>query len=316
MAATAPTQGRATVFETMNVHTAANRQSPSFFQIAPNQQVDVIAHERAARVPLQPPEFEDAIVLTETLRKARRAERASHASEAPPPPPPAPRVPDNWMALSGHPGGIVPPPSAVAPKTAPATAAAAPEDEWTLIRAAGGRAGWVLSRMLLMAIPDDVAQYAERARITAYFQIGSSHSHGESKPVWLWAALAEAGAPYDFDSLRIFAWNFRRHRYETSFIERGLRGHLPIRLFAGAGGDAARFQVVVEEKTGVVERSYTLQNFRARVTARPPAALPPSWLPAETSVGTRPARPAPPAPVGFKDRVRSGFKGMLGAFRR
>ena len=35
-------------------------------------------------------------------------------------------------------------------------------EDWNLIRTKDGKAGWVLSRMLVMAIPDEVAQYSGR----------------------------------------------------------------------------------------------------------------------------------------------------------
>ena len=42
-------------------------------------------------------------------------------------------------------------------------------EDWNLVRTKDGKAGWVLSRMLVMAIPDEVAQYSEGARITSLF---------------------------------------------------------------------------------------------------------------------------------------------------
>jgi len=312
-AATAPSQGRATVFETMNVHTSANRQSPSFFQVTQQAQVDVIAHERAPRVPFEAPEFNDSAAVAAELRKGRRVERAQAGGERPAPPPP-PAVPDNWLELSGHPDGVAPAKSK--PAAPGGTVGGTPTDDWTLIRAADGRAGWVLGRMLLMSIPDEVAQLAERARIMAYFQIGTNSSHGMSKPVWLWATLADRNVDYDLDSLRIFVWNFRRHRYETSFIERNLRGYLPIRLHGGPNGEVSSFHVVVEEKNGpVVERTYTLQGYRARVSARKAAELPPTWLPASSGGDARRARAVQPdKSVG--ERVKGALKGLKGVFKR
>ena len=63
-----------------------------------------------------------------------------------------------------------------------------------------------------MAIPDDVAQYAEGRRITSYFPLGETKDGNTVKKSWLWTTVEHGLAPYDFDSLRVFIWNSRRHR--------------------------------------------------------------------------------------------------------
>ena len=45
-------------------------------------------------------------------------------------------------------------------------------DGWSLVRTPRDRPGWVLTRLLSMAIPDEVAQYAEGKRIVSYFPLG------------------------------------------------------------------------------------------------------------------------------------------------
>ncbi len=312
----APSQGKATVFDPLNVHTVANRQSPSFFQVTPGMHIDVIAHERSPRVPFQSHEFVKAPLKPEPPRKPKKM---SEAKIPPPPAGPAPALPENWLELSGR-GGDPEPDSGVLAeaqtKEAEEKKPVHPMDEWALIRTQDGRAGWVLSRNLLMSIPDEVAQYAERARIAAYFQLGSVSDQGKERPVWLWAALSERGAAHDFDSLRIFTWSVKRHRYETSFIERGVKGHLPITLDKGAGGAVNGFKVVVEEKTGaVVERDYSLQGYRARITGRKECALPPGWLP-EKKEEQAPAEVKEAPALSWKDRAKGWMEAVKAKIKR
>jgi hypothetical protein len=81
-----------------------------------------------------------------------------------------------------------------------------------------------------MAIPDEVAQYAEGHRITSYFALGDVQDGNEKKHNWLWTTVADSQAGYDFDSFRVFIWSLRRHRYETAYVERRLKGYLPVQV--------------------------------------------------------------------------------------
>ena len=38
------------------------------------------------------------------------------------------------------------------------------------------------------------------------------------------------GLPYDFDQVRIFTWNVKKHRYETAYRQRNLEGYLPVKI--------------------------------------------------------------------------------------
>ena len=83
--------------------------------------------------------------------------------------------------------------------------------------------------MVSMAIPDDVAQYAEGARITSYFSLGDvTDQEGKPKHHWLWTTLSSPLESYQFDGFRVFIFNTRRNRYETAYRERDLMGYYPV----------------------------------------------------------------------------------------
>src|SRR5690242_9963049 len=90
-----PSQGAASTYDTLNIHTEPSRFSPSFVQVKAGEKMDVIGHEVAPRKapprkPLVPP-----------APKRVAIKKPAKAPKIPPPPPPAPPgPPDDWLALS------------------------------------------------------------------------------------------------------------------------------------------------------------------------------------------------------------------------
>jgi hypothetical protein len=99
-----------------------------------------------------------------------------------------------------------------------------------------------------MAIPDEVAQYAGGARITSYFDLGEVKDEEKgTKHNWLWTTASEQ-ITYDFDAWRVFLWNRRRHRYETSYRQRKIEGYYPVRVDPPDPGMFGRtFHLITED---------------------------------------------------------------------
>ncbi len=104
-------------------------------------------------------------------------------------------------------------------------------EDWWLVRDQQKRVGWVYSRTLYLSVPDEIAQYAEGQRIVAAFPLDEVQD-GEKKVGEYLVLLTEPkdGLPYDFNQVRVFTWNVRKHRYETAYRERNLFGSLPVTL--------------------------------------------------------------------------------------
>jgi hypothetical protein len=229
-AAKLPSQGDATVLDTLNVHTQPERNSPSFQQIREGEHVAVVGHRLTVRTP----------------------------AELPP-------------------------------------------DDWSMVRLSQSEAGWVLTRMLYMTMPDEVAQYAEGHRITSYFSLGEIKDGEQVKRNWLWTTITTGREPYEFDSFRVFVWSLRRHRYETAYIERNLKGYYPVTVDR-PGGAPPRFSLIIEDKEGTrLLRTYTFQGYHVRLVSKVPWNPPaPPAKPAAAAPG-----PQPPSPSWFA-RVRAG----------
>jgi len=306
-----PSQGQATTFGELNIHSLPARAAPSFLQIKEGEKVDVLAHVNVPRAePVRKP------LIPPAEKKAKAASRKTSKKEPKIPPLPMPKPPpppENWVELS---------------KTDLEEAAEAPEpgppekpvptEDWSLVRASSGPAGWVLTRLLTMAIPDEVAQYAEGRRIVSYFSLGAVDDGGEKKNTWLWTTMGGKGQAYDFDSFRVFVWGLRKHRYETAYIERNLKGYSPVLLHdvEYATGKQPGFSICVEKKDGPrMRREYAVMGNMVRLAGDRPCDVPPS--PMTTLTATPPvtsAAPDSPGPAraSLAERIKRRVKGWFG----
>lgn len=289
-----PSQGIATTFGTLNVHTEPSRQSPSFVQMKEHEKVDVIAHKVTER--------SAALEKRELIPPKPKVEKKTKekASKIPAPPvPAAPGPPPGWLELSqqGEPK----------PDAGDQATPRGPVDDWTLIRAENGQSGWVLTGGLYLAIPDEVAQYAEGHRITSYFSIGKVQDGAVQKDIWLWTTAEVLGEDHDFDGYRVFTWSLRHHRYETAYIQRRERGFFPVIARAG------EFSVCLEGDDGSrIRKHYVLQDTSVR-----PAGVTPCQKTAEQEVAPQElvsggTAGEPAQKKSFIQRIKDKVKGILG----
>ncbi len=177
-----------------------------------------------------------------------------------------------------------------APKAAPeGTPAAKPMEDWWLIRDSQGHTGWVLSRLVDVDVPLEIAQYAEGQRIVAYFVLDQVSDGDKKVPQYL-VLLTEPkdGMPFDFNQFRVFTWNVRRHRYETAYRERKINGMLPVTVGHEDFDKEGNLPVFVisgtDDNGNPVKRKYKLNTPMVRRVLEP---------------GEQ-----PPAPVAAKPRRR------------
>ncbi len=122
-----------------------------------------------------------------------------------------------------------------------------------------------------MSIPDEVAQYAEGHRVTAYLPLGDvqDKTTDETKNNWLWTTASAGLRPYDFDSFRVFVWSSKRHHYETAYIERNVKGYYPVETVTLPGQEEKAFSVVLEDKDGkLYKRTYAFNGYHMRMISK------------------------------------------------
>lgn len=290
-----PSQGVATTFSDLNVHMEPSRQSPSFVQMKEHEKVDVIAHRVTPRT-TEAPRHELVPPKPKPQKKAKKEEKSAKLQLTVPAPP---EPPSDWVELSQSPDLPTVPEK-------PENAEPVKTDDWTLIRTADGQSGWVLTSALYLAIPDEVAQYAEGHRITSYFSVGKIRDGDQLKDIWLWTTSEGLGEDHDFDGYRVFTWSLRHHRYETAYIQRRERGFFPVLAKTG------EFSVCLEMPGGSrVRKQYVMMGNAVR-----PAGEKPCDKTSEQEVESPPpaaveAAKGPEAKKGLLGRVEEKAKGLL-----
>ena len=270
-----PSEGSATVFEALNIHIDPGRRSPAFAQIPEGASVTILRHQLEPKTsgPERPPSL-----ITErpqTPSRKQHKEGVTKTNKYLPPMPAPPKPPENWQELSSE---RIPGAQSAAEIRANKEAQEAAKkrtppkpvamEDWSLVRTKDDQFGWVLSRNLVMSIPDEVAQYAEGKRITSYFDLGAVNDDQKGiRHNWLWTTLSGLES-YDFDGWRVFLWNRRRHRYETSYRQRDLEGYFPVHVDPpDANAFGRTFELITRDDDGKFRRrSYLFDGTRVHLT--------------------------------------------------
>jgi hypothetical protein len=151
------------------------------------------------------------------------------------------------------------------------------EDYW-LIRDSTGRVGWIRARTLDEDVPDAIAGLAEGQKIVGAYVLRKvldpdANVPGNEVAEYV-AVLApyKDGLPYDFDQVRVYTWNVKKHRYETAYRDRNLAGYLPVTVTEEDAKDQAPTfsyrvatgdQAVLDPQTGTVKPGETAtESFR------------------------------------------------------
>jgi SH3-like domain-containing protein len=109
-------------------------------------------------------------------------------------------------------------------------------EDWWLVRDNRGQVGWMLSRRLDVDVPDEIAGYSEGQKIVGAYVLTKVYDSESSLPDKLvpeYVSVTNAykdGLPYDFDQVRVFTWNTKKHRYETAYRQRNVEGYLPVKV--------------------------------------------------------------------------------------
>lgn len=161
------------------------------------------------------------------LRRATLPKPLPPGQKAPKPAaPPADAKAGPAGAKDAAPQAEVPPPPAM--------------EDWWLVRDSKGDTGWLYSRMMDVDVPDAITRYSEGQRMVGAYiltTVNDPEAPQDDKNIPIYVTVFspyKAGLPYDFDQVRVFTWNIKKHRYETGFRERNIEGYLPVEIKTAA----------------------------------------------------------------------------------
>ena len=127
----------------------------------------------------------------------------------------------------------------VGPAPPPPAPAEPVMEDWWLVRDSKGDTGWLYSRMMDVDAPDAITRYSEGQRIVGAYvltTVNDPDAPQDEKNIPEYVTVMspyKAGLTYDFDQVRVFSWNVKKHRYETASRDKNIEGYLPVEIKMG-----------------------------------------------------------------------------------
>jgi uncharacterized protein YgiM (DUF1202 family) len=264
---TTPVQGHGVTRVELNMHVTPGRETDTLYLLAESSKVEMLKRATTGRATPEEIAAKKAAALAkatgENTGQSSAKKSSKSASKTAKPSAPA----QNAAPAQAPAPAKVAAPAASAQATQPANQGEEPKpkpmDDWWLVRDAQGRVGWVLAHMVDLDIPLDVMQYAEGQRIQAAFVLNTVQDGDRNVPQYL-VLLNENhdGIPYDFNQVRVFTWNLKKHRYETGYREHFIIGYFPAKVSNadfGKEGTMPVFTIRKQNDDGTIsERKYRL----------------------------------------------------------
>jgi len=273
-----PVQGHGVTRAELNMHASPGRETDTLYQLAEGSKVEVLKRSTTLRATPEEIAAHKSAELTRMTGEQNKATAKAVAKKpvkpvTAPPTSAKPATPAATKAGESKPaepakatGNINP---AAAKPNENSEDKPHPMDDWWMVRDAQGHVGWVLARMVDLEIPIEVAQYAEGQRIQAAFVLNTVHDDDKEVPQYL-VLLNENkdGLPCDFNQVRVFTWNLKKHRYETGYREHFIIGYFPATVGNEDFGKEGRLPVFTIRKQNIdgtiTERKYRLLGNVAR----------------------------------------------------
>ncbi|HEY0796295.1 MAG TPA: SH3 domain-containing protein [Acidisarcina sp.] len=295
-----PVVATAILRDDLYMHLRPGRDTERFYLLPENDKLQLLV--RASVPKAQPPQAQPSSTAVRP---------ASHGKNTSP-------------GKGGNPKTAAPAPPLDAPLAPPAM------EDWWLTRDAQDRVGWLLARRMDVDVPDSIGGYAEGQRMVGAYiltKVTDPESNLPANQVPVYVSVLgpfKDGLPYDFDQIRVFTWNLKKHRYETAYRQRNLRGYLPVVVKVQAldkQGPVPTFQfqqaigdgVVTDPLTGATKaaqsetETYRLDGVIVKKVVAPAEAGPSAGIPSSTPGMSQQNSQARSSRAHRRERLRSAL---------
>ena len=150
--------------------------------------------------------------------------------------------------------------------TTPRTGSESSYDVWLKVRPSPAEVGWVFAGLVDFDIPAGIAEYSEGHTYAAVKMINRVEDALAGPISWYVAGERKPGLdPHlDFEGIRVFTWNLNKHRYETAYRFRGIRGVYPLEIGQDGGNPTFRIYELSEDGSTKIPRDYVMYGVIVR----------------------------------------------------
>jgi len=150
--------------------------------------------------------------------------------------------------------------------TTPRPGSDSSSDVWLKVRPSPKEVGWVIGNLVEFDIPADVAPYSESYTYSAVKTLNQVQDPLAGPVNWYVVGERRPGLdPHlDFEGIRVFTWNQKKHRYETAFRLKGLRGIYPLEAGQEAGKPTFRVYQLLPDGSGKSAREFVMNGVIVR----------------------------------------------------
>jgi uncharacterized protein YgiM (DUF1202 family) len=139
-------------------------------------------------------------------------------------------------------------------------------DMWIKVRSGPTEVGWIFAGSLEFNIPSEIAQYSEGYTYAAVKTLNRVQDPLAGQINWyvIGERKPSTDPNVDFEGIRVFTWNMKKHRYETAFRTKGMRAVYPLEVGQAGVNPTFRFYEIAEDGTTKIPRDFVMYGVIVR----------------------------------------------------